>query len=223
MATKRKIVFINNGFYHVFNRGIEKRPIFTNQWELKRAEELMKFYQYQNTPIRFSQFNLLSKERQQEIWEIISTSKKLIEIICFCFMPNHFHFLLKQLEDKGVATFIANFTNAYTKYFNTRYQRIGPLFEGVFKAVYVETDEQLIHLSRYIHLNPVSSSLIETSKLENYVWSSYPNYLTNKNDNIIERKLILSFFKSVAEYKRFVLDQASYARELNKIKHKILE
>ncbi len=223
MATNRRLVFRNSELYHVFNRGMDKRPTFTNQRELKRAKELMRFYQYKNTPTRFSQFNLLTKELQEESWEKIKKGPKLVEIICFCLMPNHFHFLLKQLEEKGISNFVANFTNAYTKYFNTKYQRTGPLFTGVFKAVHIESDEQLIHLSRYIHLNPVSSSLVEESQLENYSWSSYPRYLQHKDDDIIESESVLSFFKTANKYQEFVLDNASYAKELDKIKHKILE
>ena len=223
MATYRKLVFVNGGFYHAFNRGIEKRDVFTNRRELSRAKELLKFYQYKEIPLRYSRFRILSKDKQQKLWKIIVDGCKNVEVISFCLMPNHFHFLLKQLEDRGVANFVANFTNAYTKFFNTRHARIGPLFEGVFKAVYVESDEQLIHLSRYIHLNPVVSSLIDISQLESYGWSSYPEYILKENDNIIESKPVIDLFKNTAEYKNFVLDQVSYARELEKIKHKALE
>lgn len=90
-------------------------------------------------------------------------------------MPNHFHLLLQQIRDGGITEFISKLTNSYTRYFNIRNKRIGPLFQGEFKAVHVETDEQLIHLSRYIHLNPIVSYI--TKKLESYQWFSYLEYL----------------------------------------------
>lgn len=224
MATNRKIVFINDGFYHVFNRGIEKRPVFTDKREFYRAKELLRFYQYKKIPIKYSHFKSLPREKQQRLWEILVQSGRIVEIISFCLMPNHFHLLLKQIADKGVSQFVANFTNAYTKYFNIKHERIGSLFEGVFKAVYVENDEQLIHLSRYIHLNPVASSLINTVQLEGYTWSSYPEYVLEKSgDKIIKNNQVLDMFKSIADYKSFVLDQINYAKELEKIKHKVLE
>ena len=138
-------------------------------------------------------------------------------------MPNHFHFLLKQNRDKGISTFLSNFTNAYVKYFNTKYKRSGPLFENAFKAVYVENEEQLIHLSRYIHINPVVSSMIKKEELEFYPWSSYPEYLGLSKDAIASKDIILEYFRSVKEYKEFVTNQIDYAKKLEEIKHLLLE
>ncbi len=149
--------------------------------------------------------------------------EKLVDIICFCLMPNHFHFMLKQKLDNGISTFISNFTNSYTRYFNTKHERIGPLFEGIFKAVRIESEEQLIHTSRYIHLNPVSSFLIEPKDLENYQWSSYLEFLGFSDENLTIKNLVLNFFPLVSDYKKFVLDHADYARQLELIKHLTLE
>ncbi len=138
-------------------------------------------------------------------------------------MPNHFHFLLKQKLDKGVATFISNITNAYTKYFNTRNNRVGPLLQGTFKAVLVETDEQLIHLSRYIHLNPVVSSVITEKELDYYPWSSYPEYLGLSDNNISDKDFILKMFRSIRHFKEFVTSQIDYGKKLERIKHLTME
>lgn len=88
-----------------------------------------------------------------------------LEIISYCLMPNHFHLLVKQVIDHGIVKCLNNFSNSYTRYFNIRHDRVGPLFQGRFKAVRIETDEQLLQVSRYIHLNPVASSLIEETKV----------------------------------------------------------
>lgn len=218
MATQRKIVFENGYIYHIFNRGIERRSVFTNKRDFDRATNLIKFYKHKDIPIRFSQLLLQPQELRNEILKNLYASEKIVEILCYCLMPNHFHFMLKQITRGGIARFISNITNAYTKYFNTKYQRVGPLFQGTFKAVLVESDEQLIHLSRYIHLNPVSSSLIESEKLKDYTYSSYFDYISSSGD-IVNREPVLSMFKNVKEYEQFVLNQADYARKLEKIKH----
>lgn len=149
---------------------------------------------------------------------------KLVELICFCLMPNHLHLLLSQKKDNGISKFMANLQNSYTRYFNTKHERIGPLMQGQFKAVLIEDDEQLLHVSRYIHLNPYSSFIVkDLTDLEKYPWSSLPEYLGIVSTSICNKQVILSYFKSVEDYKKFVFDQADYQRKLEKIKHLILE
>ncbi len=223
MPTNRKLVFANEQIYHVFNRGVEKRPVFTDKRDCSRALETIGFYRHANLSLRFSKFLNLSSDKKDEFWKNLDDGNLLVEIIAFCLMPNHFHFLLKQKKENGISKFISNFSNSYTKYFNTKNIRVGPLLQGLFKAVLVDSDEQFIHLSRYVHLNPATSYLIKPEDLENYQWSSYPEYLGLATEKITSAREVLSFFKSVEEYKKFVLDQVNYARELDKIKHLFIE
>lgn len=224
MPTNRKLIFANDEIYHIFNRGVEKRPTFTNKRELDRALLTLDFYRFAKLPIKLSKFLLLPNDESIQLLKRIKNDlEKLVEIICFCLMPNHFHFLLKQKLENGISTFTANFTNSYTKYFNTRRERVGPLFQGIFKAVRIESDEQLIHVSRYIHLNPVSSFLIEPKQLESYDWSSFPEYMGLSDKKISNPEIVLDLFTSTQHYKQFVLDQVDYARKLEQIKHLILE
>lgn len=224
MTTSRKTILANDHFYHVFSRGIDRRPTFTTKWELKRAIETLKYYRFRNLTLKLSQYlNLPEIERQKTSQELVKKDEKLVEIVAFCIMPNHFHFLLKQVQNNGISRFVANFTNSYTKYFNTIHQRNGPLFEGLFKAVLVETDEQFVHLSRYIHLNPVASLLVDEARLEEYRWSSLQEYLRKTSESICTKDYILSFFKSINEYRKFLLDQVAYVQQLEKIKHLLIE
>lgn len=222
MSTNRKLVFANGEIYHIFNRGVEKRPTFTNKRDLKRAVETLSYYRFANASLRFSFFIRLEKEQQALALKRLSISKR-VDILAYCLMPNHFHFLLRQTRGNGISKFAADFTNSYTKYFNTKYKRVGPLFQGLFKAVHIDTDEQLLHVSRYIHLNPVSSFLITAEELEKYEWSSYPKYINKENPDFIDKNTVLDFFKDADSYKKFVLDQADYARTLEEIKHLALE
>lgn len=224
MPTNRKCIFANEQIYHIFNRGVERRTIYLNKREYQRSIETIRYYQHMQIPKKFSEYlNLSAEAKESYLNNIYSKLKKHIEIISYCLMPNHFHLLIKQKEDQGITKFMANFTNSYTKYFNTKYSRVGPLFQGLFKAVLIETTEQLIHISRYIHLNPVSSFIIQPSELEKYNWSSYPEYVYPSSKNLCSPSLVMNNFKSIEDYKKFVLDQVSYARELEKIKHLMWE
>lgn len=224
MTNIRKVILTDNQIYHIFNRAIDRQTIFTTKWEYKRAIETLKYYRFANLPFKFSQsLNLPKDDRQKIILELSRKNEKLVEFIAFCIMPNHFHFLIKQLKPNGISKFISDFTNSYTRYFNTKHERKGHLFEGLFKAVLVESEEQLMHLSRYIHLNPVASFIIKQEELENYNWSSFPEYLELSDENLCDKGLVMSMFSTLEEYKKFVTDQVKYAQELEKIKHLILE
>ena len=114
--------------------------------------------------------------------------------------------------------FLSQISNSYTKYFNTKYKRIGPLFQGAFKAVLVENEEQLIHLSRYIHLNPVVSQI--TKSLDDYPWSSYHEYMRG-DEFLCSIRLVLKLFPSKEKYKQFLENQVDYGIALENIKRQI--
>ena len=116
-----------------------------------------------------------------------------------------------------------NFQHSYAKYFNTKNDRTGSLFQAMFKSVRIESEEQLLHVARYIHLNPVSSFIIEIDSLPNYPWSSLKDYFSDGKKSLIDTKSILGHFKSKEDYKKFVFDQADYQQKLEGIKHLVLE
>lgn len=219
----RKIPIVAGEIYHVFNRSIAKQPIFISYKDYHRAMEVIDFYRHKDLPMRFSYYNRLPIYQKQKLVKIIAESSLIVEILAFCLMPNHVHFLMKSLTDNGIIQFMSNFQNSYAKYFNIRHERTGTLFQPMFKAVRIESEEQLIHVSRYIHLNPVTSYILKTIKeLETYPWSSYPEYL-NKNTGFTNKDLVLGFFKNIFSYQKFTADQVDYQRKLNQIKHLILE
>ncbi len=224
MPTNRKVVFANNEIYHVFNRGVEKRTTFIDKRELNRALFTLDYYRHSKPQIKLSRYLITPQVIREQLLENLKKDySKLVDIICFCFMPNHFHFLLKQKMENGISIFVSTFSNSYTRYFNTKHERIGPLFEGVFKAVRIASEDQLVHVSRYIHLNPVSSFLIKPENMQSYKWSSYPDFLGIFENGFVAKDIILSFFPSVKDYEKFVLDQVDYAKQLEYIKHLSLE
>lgn len=221
----RKEPIVTGQFYHVCNRGIDKRSTFTDKREYKRAMEIVSFYHFSHLPLKLSRYLTLPNSDQIQIMkDLIGVNKKVVSIVSFCLMPNHFHFLLQQMEDSGVSKFLSQLQNSYTRYFNTKHERIGPLFLDQFKAVRIETDEQLLHVCRYIHLNPYTSYVVKSLiDLESYPWSSFPEYMDPDKEGICDKDLILSFFETREDYKQFVFNNADYQRELDKIKHLTLE
>ncbi len=210
----RSIHFLNQSFYHIFNRGVERRQVFSSETDYERLLQTLYYYQFEGPKPRFS---------THKRFRVIDFNKnpKIVEIICYSLMPNHFHFLIRQLKDGGIQEFIRKSINSYTKYYNTKHKRVGPLFQGEFKATVIETDEQLLHLSRYIHLNPYTSNLVKNP--EDYNYSSYPYFISLKEDSISIKQPILDFFKKVEDYKSFVSDYQGYAKELEQIKHLLID
>lgn len=215
---------INEQIYHVFNRGIDHRPVFQKFWDYNRAINIIDFYRNVKPPIRFSRFLTFSNERKNEIYTGFKNGKKHVRILAYCLMPNHFHLLLKQVSDDGISRFMSNFQNSYTKFFNTKEERTGPLLLDEFKAVRIETENQLLHVTRYIHLNPYTSFILKKIEdIEKYEWSSFKSYLDNKKQDLISKEEILPLFKNIETFKTFTLDQADYQRKLGLITHLLAE
>ena len=212
---QRKTLLINGEYYHIFNHSVAGIPIFKGMRENELFLEAMKFYLQPNPPTKFSVYR---KSRQSFP---IKLDQKLVSIINYNLMPNHFHLTLRQEQDNGVRKFIQKISNSFAHYFTLKYHSRGHIFEDKLKAVRIETDEKLINLSRYIHLNPVTSYLVE--KPEDYQYSSFKIYLGQETSEIVDPFPVLSHFSSPEKYYEFVLSQKDYQRTLNEIKHLLIE
>lgn len=211
----RIVPLVTGQFYHVYNRGSEKRDIFTKPRDYRRFQKTFYYYQFIGPKPSFSRYSKSDLNLFRP-----DPSKRIIDIICYCLMPNHFHFLIRQMKEGGISNFISQLSNSYTKYFNTKYTRVGPLFQGAFKAVLIESDEQLVHLSRYIHLNPIVSGLVDN--LNNYLWSSYLEYI-NEYRFFCSSEEILNFYPSIKSYQEFVEAQIDYGTTLEIAKHQLID
>jgi len=222
---QRKVILARDEIYHIFNRGVARAPIFSAQSDFTRFINLINYYHFTNVPVSFSNFNKLPSKQREEIFSAIQlANNKHIEIIAFCLMNNHYHFLIKQITDRGISNSISRIQNAYAKYYNMKHDRIGPLFQPMFKAVRIETDEQLLHVSRYIHLNPSTDYLVSIKDLHTYKWSSLPMYVQKGyRYPFVSTHSIMELTKNFNNYQKFVYEQASYQRELAKIKHLLFE
>lgn len=206
--------YTEQAIYHVYNRGLNKMEIFKDDEDYK----IFLYYLFIYTApladilIKYPELNIkLQKHNLSDE----------VEILTYCLMPNHFHMLIQQSTKDGITKLLKQLTNAYTRYFNTKYDRSGPLFQGRYKAGHIPTDELLLHTSRYIHLNPFVAGI--TSNIRNDRWTSFNDYMKPQTSSFVHTKLILSFFKSPKEYEVFVLNHKDYARRLNLIKHLLLE
>lgn len=213
--------FMPNGIYHVYNRGIEKRNIFLDDADHFRFIHcLWEFNDVNPAPYNMSRYNIKERLDVRGLTSNNSNNKKkLVEVLAFCLMPNHFHLLLKETIEGGTSQFMRKIGTGYVMYFNKRRDRVGGLFQGSFKAVTVERDEQLMHLSRYIHLNPTkiigtARNISEITKddwlkvmknLNQYRWSSYLDYIGKQNfPSVISEEVLKGYFKNQGDYKKFV-------------------
>ncbi|RJP47400.1 MAG: hypothetical protein C4584_00555 [Armatimonadetes bacterium] len=220
---RRHATITTNEIYHVYNRSIAKQEIFFQPSELKKAFEIVNFYRFPQK-IKLSEFKKLNYDLKKDYILSLNKTTPLIEIYSFSFMPNHFHFLLKQIQEKGITQFISNFQNSFAKCFNLKNDRNGSLFQNRFKAKIIENDEQLLHTSRYIHINPVTAGLINFKKLLSYPWTSFPGYANKNTDTpFLNTEFILNFFPSNEKYIEFVSDQVDYQKNLATINNLILE
>ncbi|OGY29575.1 MAG: hypothetical protein A3F35_02755 [Candidatus Woykebacteria bacterium RIFCSPHIGHO2_12_FULL_45_10] len=144
------------------------------------------------------------------------SGKFSIKIFSFALMPNHVHLLVRQDSEIPISKFMQVLTTAHANYFNLKHRRTGHLFESRFKHIGVETDEYLVHLSRYIHLNPSSANIV--TKPESYPWSSYRTFLKLEALNFVDRDTVLGYFSSknpIRDYQEFVESRINYQKDIS--------
>jgi len=218
----RKTPLVNGQYYHIFSRSIAKYRVFNSDEDYQRIVDIVRLYQFLEFKDRFSEFDVLSQKRKDFIYNDLKESgKQMVEIVAYCIMPTHLHFILKQVEDSGISKFVSRSLNSFSKYFNNKHKRKGPLWEARFNSVLVEKDEQLLHLTRYIHLNPCSAGLVENPK--EWKFSSYSEYVRKSevDSGICKYHELIPI--SPKEYKVFVTDHISFQRELSRIKHLLID
>lgn len=201
-------IFVKDGYYHVYNRGVEKRTIFEDEQDYKVFLSYLKFSLSEPPkPADYKKTFTLQGSPFKGVPKLPKNFQHEIELIAYCLMPNHFHFLIKQLNDRSLSTFMISLITRYSMYFNRKYDRVGSLFQGIYKAVLITDEPYLLHLSRYIHLNPYGLNKNLTS-----AYSSYGDYQGFRKTDWLKPDIILSQFnnkvgiefKIINSYKDFV-------------------
>lgn len=218
LNTMRKFPLINDQYYHIFSRSIAKYVVFNTEKDYFRMIEYLNLYRFNEFKYKYSKFKRLSIKNQTDIINELQDTNKLVEIVAYCIMPTHFHLILKQISTNGISIFMARVLDGYSRYFNVLHERKGPLWDGHFTNVLIESDKQILHLTRYIHLNPVTAKII--NKPKDWPYSSYMEYIDPRLNTLCEFSNL--FDLSPKEYKVFVNDRIAYQRELSMIKHLIL-
>lgn len=219
---KKVNFFTKDEIGHIYNRGVEKRNIFMerndylrfiyNLVELNNAAPAELLYE------RHSYIDCLNINPSRQI-DLISGSEPLVEVLAFVLMPNHFHLLLKQKMENGISKFMQKIGVGYSMFFNKKYDRVGGLFQGTYKAIQIKSEAHLIHLPFYIHANPLDLLYPEwrESKIKNinrsieflnkYRWSSLSDYTGQSNfPTVIQRDFLLKFLGGTEKYKREFFD-----------------
>lgn len=210
----RKIKFTNGEFYHVFNRGVDKRQIFEHALDFDRFLLSMEEFNtiksigsiYENSYLKPE---IKVKRRQA----------KLVNIICYCLNINHYHFILEQLVDGGISKYMKSLGGGFTKYFNAQHKRNGVLFQGQFKAKHISSNEYLLHASAYVNLN----NLVHKIKGKDYR-SSGSEYFDGSINGLCKKDIILKQFRNTKEYKDFtqsslknILERKKLVKELEQL------
>lgn len=192
-----------DSFYHVFNRGVNKLPIFLDEFDLNRFIKIMQ---------RYLDPEDSSKSPGGESYRKYGDD---LQLLCFCLMRNHIHLLIKQTsENVCLPNFMRSVSTAYVKYFNKKYKRVGPLFQSVYKASRISDDSYLLHISRYIHMNP--------SNYDSYKWSSLNAYVNKEESGWLKPQPILELFEG-DDYLQFLRDYETEKEELELVKSELAD
>ena len=177
-------------YFHIYNRGNAKERIFIEDQDFTFFLMRLKQNLFPNQEKGRSRLQFLPPDS--------------FSVVCYCLMPNHFHFLIRQNTDLPIGKLLLKLCTSYSMYFNKKYDRVGHIFQDQFKQVLVGDNEYLTWLSAYIHQNPKVAGL--TNNIEKYAWSSYLNFIGERNDPLCRKEVILSQFNCVRDYKSFVSD-----------------
>lgn len=206
-----RISFTNDEYYHVFNRGVDKRDVFCDEFDYYRFLKSLKEFN-QLDPV----VSLYIRDRLRNSGVAVGSlqNEKLVDIISYCLIPNHFHLILKQLRTGGISEFIKRIGTGYTGYFNHKYERSGVLFQGKFKAVHIKSQDKLLFLSAYVNGNYI----VHNGKDKDWIFSSMQEYLKEMKNILCNTKIILHEFKNRNDYYKYALE---IVREINKTREEM--
>lgn len=214
--------FAPGTYYHVYNRGVAKQDIFVDEQDYI-------FFLYR---LKENLFPEIQKDASLSMDDILFNSKKSndrrkllppnsFEMVCYCLMPNHFHFLIKQLKNVPISSLMLKIGTGYSMYFNKKQGRVGALFQDAFKAIPIEDNNYLFWLSLYIHKNPIEAGLVDDIK--KWRWSSYLDYIGERNGILCEKSVILEQLNTVKNYEKMIDKDIKKQKEFKKLSNLTFE
>lgn len=201
----KNLNFVLGEFYHVYNRGVDKRSVFLDRYDINRF--LQSMIEFNSITPTGSLYELsFLKEKSARFGRETSKSEKLVAIVAYCLNPNHYHMILEQVAENGISEFMKRL-GGYTKYFNHKYKRTGALFQGLFKSKYIDSNDYLLRLSVYVNLNDRihSAKKMRVNEMKNPInaISSWDEYMSNTKEALCKKDIILDQFETVSEYQEF--------------------
>ncbi|OGK21066.1 hypothetical protein A2866_01915 [Candidatus Roizmanbacteria bacterium RIFCSPHIGHO2_01_FULL_39_8] len=204
--------FFNNKIYHVFNKSIARFNIFKLNENAYRFLEILDYYNDSAWKISLSKEKQLKHEFKLDDLLFLN-ERPIVKFISYCVMPDHYHIVVKVLDQTKICHYLNNIGNAYTHFLNTKLNRKGPLWQSPYKMVLIKTNEQLLHVTRYVHLNPTTAQLVQ--KPENWEFSSYRDFITDQKYLDIVNEISI---KRPHSYRTFVEDNQDYQTRIKLIK-----
>ncbi|MCX6766537.1 MAG: transposase [Candidatus Moranbacteria bacterium] len=210
----RKVPFVEHEYYHIYNRGVDKRNVFLEERDYRRFLLAMDLLNDEKDGLmrRWRDFKENHPEKPVKDFLAISVGGRnhLVDIVAYCLNSNHYHFILKQTGDNnGIKIFMQRLGNSYTKYFNEKHKRSGSLFQGSFKATHIEPNN-FLRMSVYVNCN---SEIHKIHPARNYKWCSFPEYLGKESNQLCKKEVILSQFKNSQEYLEYAVENIADFRE----------
>jgi putative transposase len=215
----RKVTFANEEYYHIYNRGVDKRDVFLDDNDyLRFLKNLREFNSNLLREERLRAQNATSSEFDSDSES--NSDEALVEIIAYCLNRNHYHLILKQNSEKSIEKFMQKIGTGYTNYFNKKHERGGALFQGKFKAIHINSNEYLLYLSAYVNRNNFIHAYNGNSK--EWKYCSAPDYLGKRDGTLCNKNIILDQFKGM-EYEDFLDRNAEHLKEKKELAHYCLE
>lgn len=220
MPAKNSVkIYSENSYYHIYNRGVEKRLIFQDQQDYSVFLSYLKDYLLPKDELELSQKlsgpNTSYKEKDKIIKLLrLNNFADEITLLAYCLMPNHFHFFVKQKSALSIDKFMQSLCTRYAMYFNRKYRRVGSLFQAVYKAVLIETEGQFIYLSKYIHKQALALQGETLRSWKEKQPCSFAEYLMSRNTSWIQPQEVLGYFSKTnpaLSYENFCLEQDDYS------------
>lgn len=220
----RKVPTYPGEYYHILNRGNNKQRIFHSASDYRRFLFLILFFQ---SPVTFPKINRhlakIAKSGQSSVLDIEVVPKdvrdeviktRYVELVNFSLMPNHFHLTVKETQEEGIQKYMQRVLTAYTKALHKKYKTSGHVFQGPYQNIHIESDEQLLYLSAYIHSNP--KEITEWHDREDmYPWSSYYDYVhQNRWGELLKNEIIMDQFKDAESYCRFLKESGAKTKNI---------
>jgi REP-associated tyrosine transposase len=172
----RKNTFFPGGYFHIYNRGVNRNQIFFGEEDYRYCLSLLKKY----------------------------AETYYMTIIAYCLMPNHYHFILRQNSDKSISQFIGVVFNAYVQSLNKKYSRVGTLFEGRFKNTHIDNENYILQLCRYLHLNTLKGRIVDAP--EEWPYSDYNDWIAKRSLIQFDSNIMSSYFKDPNDYRKYVME-----------------